>query len=157
MKSFRVMTPIFLIIAIVSISCNLAGSVIPAAAAPGADLNATALVQTIQVLSTQNELLLSLASPDVTNTPTPTETSSPTMTPTPTATQTLTPTPTPTQTSVPIVYRYIYIYISPTPYTYNRQNNFDWCRDHRSSCGNDHHYHTPTPRPTRTPTETPTS
>jgi len=111
MKSYRNVTPFFLLIALLLISCNLSAGA-PAAAAPESGFTATALVQTIQALSTQNEHLLPTATPVVTNTPTPTETSTPTATFTPTSTQTPTPTPTATQPGI------VSVYANPIPTFY---------------------------------------
>jgi hypothetical protein len=125
------MTPFILLIAVLLSSCNLAAAAVPAAAAPETGFTATALMQTIQALSTQNVLLLSTDTPEVTNTPEPTETSTPTVTPTLTQTPTQTPTntPTATQAGIPVVYitsiaTYFPQAVYSYPYNYNYPYNY---------------------------------
>ena len=64
MKGYRVMILFLLLVAMLSGACGLFTFGIPAAATPETGLTATALVQTIQALSTQNELLLPTNTPD---------------------------------------------------------------------------------------------
>jgi len=104
LKILRVLTPLILLIAILLSSCDLSAAASPAEVAPQTGFTATALMQTIQALSTQNKLLLPTTTPDITNTPTQTEKSTPTATLTPSSTQTPTLTPIATQVGIPVVY-----------------------------------------------------
>lgn len=123
MKGKRVIMLFLLLAAGLSGACSLLTfGAAPAAAAPINGQTATALVQTIQVLSTQNAFLQPTATPAITNTPQPTLTSTATVTPT--ATQTLTNTPTTVPTSTPTRTRaYVNGYAYGYPYGYPNFGN----------------------------------
>ena len=138
MKNYKVMIPFILLIVMALSACNMpAAAAVPTSAATKPDFNATALVQTIQALSTQNELTSPMAIIDVTDTPqlimetgtpaaslTPVPSLTPTATPTPlvTSTSTRTPTqePTAAQAGIPVVYiTPVATYYPNTNYSYN--------------------------------------
>jgi hypothetical protein len=96
MKGYRVMILFLMLAATLSSACGLFTLGVTATATPESGQTATALVQTIQALSTQNAFLLPTNTPPPTVTPLPTATSTPTLIPTPTQTPTNTPTSIPT-------------------------------------------------------------
>ena len=93
MKQHRLFTPIYLLLILLISACSVATSTPTATAAPDAGSTATALVQTIQALSTQNAVLASTDTPSPTDTPTSTATETPAVTSVPTQTNTPTAAP----------------------------------------------------------------
>ncbi len=86
MKQNRLMTPIYLLMILLISACSVATTTPTETATPETGFTATALVQTIQALSTQNALLQPTATPLITDTLTPTQTETPAATSTPSQT-----------------------------------------------------------------------
>ncbi|MDR3573524.1 MAG: NBR1-Ig-like domain-containing protein [Anaerolineaceae bacterium] len=138
MKGYRAIILFLLLAAGMSSACSLLtlGAVTPA---PINGQTATALVQTIQALSTQNAFLQPTNTAAVTNTPEPTATYTPTVTPT--ATQTPTNTPTNVPTNLPPIPPIARAYVNGFGYpNYGNPNygypNYGYSRNRYPNPGN---------------------